>query len=122
MNILKSTIQDEGGFAVATVAGAKIATRVPMSVLPASDHWRLGLRPECIKVSGDGHAATVEFVERLGERTLVYAKLSDGTPITAEDAGNSRVTMGDAIHLKIDSARAHLFSGDGSGYHADEAA
>jgi multiple sugar transport system ATP-binding protein len=122
MNILKAAIHDEGGFVVATVAGTRIATRVPISVLPASDHWRLGLRPECVKVSGEGHAAIVEFVERLGERTLVYAKLSDGTPVTAEDAGNSRVTMGDAIYIKIDGARAHLFSGDGSGYHADEAA
>jgi multiple sugar transport system ATP-binding protein len=122
MNIVKADIADGGGFAVATVAGTQIATRVAMASLPASDHWTLGLRPECVRVSGDGHPATVEFVERLGERTLVYAKLSDGTSITAEDAGNSRLTMGDAIHLTIDGTRAHLFAGDGSGYHSDEAA
>jgi multiple sugar transport system ATP-binding protein len=117
MNILKVGITGEGGFAVATLAGAKIATRVAMEPLAVSDHWRLGLRPECVKVSADGLPATVEFVERLGERTLVYAKLSDGTSITADDAGTSRVTMGDAIYLTIDGARAHLFDGGGHGYH-----
>lgn len=125
MNILKATIHSESGFAVAMVAGAKITTRVAMASLPASDHWRLGLRPECVKVSPEGEKgglnATVEFVERLGERTLVYAKLSDGTPVTADDAGTSRIAMGDAVHLTIDGARAHLFSGAGDGYHADEA-
>ncbi len=118
MNILKATVAGEAGFAVATIAGTKIATRVPMDKLPASDHWRLGLRPETVRVASEGLPATVEFVERLGERTLVYTKLSDGTPVTAEDAGTSRVTMGDAIHLTIDGARAHLFDGEGYGYHS----
>ena len=122
MNILKAEITADKGFAVAQVGGAGIKTRVKMAGLGTSSHWRVGLRPENVAVATDGDlAAQVEFVERLGERTLVYAKLADGTPITAEDAGNSRIAMGDSVKLKVDAAAAHLFDGDGQGYHADEA-
>ena len=119
MNIFRAAVSDNGGFATAAVAGQAIATRVEMRGLPATSDWRVGLRPESVSVSGAGDfPATVEFVERLGERTLVYTRLSDGTAITAEDEGVSRVAMGDSIRLHIDSARAHLFDGEGRGHHA----
>jgi multiple sugar transport system ATP-binding protein len=125
MNILKTGIVDEAGFAAVTLAGhGGIRTGIRMNSLPASDHWRVGLRPENILIGVPDQSdlnATVEFVERLGERTLVYARLEDGTPVTAEDAGLSRVKMGDAVGLKLDAAAAHLFNAQGVGYHADGA-
>ena len=123
MNILKAEVTAEGGFAVAGFGGGtKLRTGVTMAGLPASEHWRVGLRPENVKVSGaaDAVAATVEFVERLGERTLVYARLGDGTAVTAEDGGLSRVRMGDAVGLAMDGAAAHLFDAAGHGYHPEE--
>jgi multiple sugar transport system ATP-binding protein len=63
----------------------------------------------------------VELVERLGERTLVYARLGDGQPITAEDDGTSPVKIGDEVPLKIDGAAAHLFDAEGTGYHRADA-
>jgi multiple sugar transport system ATP-binding protein len=68
----------------------------------------------------NGDASTigkVDLVERLGERTLVYARLADGQPITAEDEAYSRVKIGDDIPLAIDGAAAHVFGPDGTGYH-----
>jgi multiple sugar transport system ATP-binding protein len=62
--------------------------------------------------------ATVELVERLGERSLVYARLGDGSAITAQDDGNSRVQIGDRIGLVIDGSAVHLFDADGAAYHA----
>ena len=122
MNILKADITADKGFAVASLGGATIRTRVKMAGLGTSSTWRLGLRPEHVSVAVDGDlAAQVEFVERLGERTLVYAKLADGTAITAEDVGTSRLNMGDSVRFKVDGAAAHLFDGDGLGYHGDEA-
>jgi multiple sugar transport system ATP-binding protein len=124
MNILKTEVVDEAGFAAVSLSGqGGIRTGIRSDSLPVSDHWRVGLRPENIRVSTPDRGellATVEFVERLGERTLVYAKLEDGTPVTAEDGGLSRIRMGDAVALKIDSAAAHLFNAAGQGYHADE--
>ncbi|MDP9412622.1 MAG: TOBE domain-containing protein, partial [Pseudomonadota bacterium] len=63
-----------------------------------------------------------ELVERLGDRTFLYARLSDGLSITAEDEGNSRVRMGETVGLRIEGADAHLFGPDGVGYHAAPAA
>ena len=60
-------------------------------------------------------------MERLGERTLIYARLADGQPVTAEDEGDSRVKIGDAVPLKIDGAAAHVFDSDGVGYHRNDA-
>ena len=99
--------------------GSEIDTRVPREGLPGGA-LHLGLRPEHVRVA-NGKAnvqAEVELVERLGERTLVYARLSDGEAITAEDEGNSRVRIGDRVGLRIDGAAAHLFGPDGTGHHA----
>ncbi len=89
----------------------------------SGNRGELGLRPENVQVVSEGSAsslsATVELVERLGERTLVYGRLKDGTAITAEDAGTSRVRMGDTIHLKLDTADAPLFDAEGVAWHAE---
>ncbi|MDV6331950.1 sn-glycerol-3-phosphate ABC transporter ATP-binding protein UgpC [Asticcacaulis sp. 201] len=122
MNILKTEIGESGGFVVARLGGRAVATRVGASGLPQSTHWRVGLRPETVAVVAPGAGdldAQVEFVERLGERTLVYTKLADGTPMTAEDAGISKVRMGDTVGLNIDAGTAHIFDGNGTAYHTD---
>ncbi|MEM9964497.1 MAG: TOBE domain-containing protein, partial [Asticcacaulis sp.] len=119
MNFLPVSVSEEASGAVATLGdGSKVTTRV--TGLADSASWELGLRPEHVRVSDQGLAAKVEFVERLGERTLVYARLGDGTALTAEDEGLSRVKMGDAIYLKVDGDAAHLFDADGKGYNTPE--
>lgn len=113
----------EGRGSAATVVlgdGSKVKTAVPRARLP-SDGLVLGLRPEHVRVSPKNAATTsgdVELVERLGERTIVYARLSDGQAITAEDVGNSRAAVGDNVGLTIDGDSVHLFGADGEGYHA----
>jgi multiple sugar transport system ATP-binding protein len=99
--------------------GTQIQTRVSREALPQWANLRLGLRPESVRISRakGSSKAKVELVERLGERTLVYARLSDGQPITAEDGGDSTVRIGDEVQLKIDGASAHVFDSDGVGYH-----
>jgi multiple sugar transport system ATP-binding protein len=100
--------------------GAVVETRVPRAALAANGAFRLGIRPEAVRVAAKGTKAKVELVERLGERTLLYARLADGQPITAEDQGTSRVKIGDEVPLKIDGAAAHLFDADGAGYHRED--
>jgi multiple sugar transport system ATP-binding protein len=98
--------------------GTVVKSRVPRSTLPERGELRIGLRPEAVRVAAKGDTkAKVELVERLGERTLIYARLSDGQPIIGEDAGDSRVKIGDAVPLKIDGAAAHIFDARGEGYH-----
>jgi multiple sugar transport system ATP-binding protein len=105
--------------------GAEVATRVPRDGLPEGAPLQLGLRPEGVAATApnDGSLdAEVELVERLGDRTLIYARASDGQEFIAQDGGASGVRIGDRIGLRIDGAAAHLFGPDGEGHHAESAA
>ena len=119
MTLAPAALVENGAHATVRLGdGTEVATRVPRAGLPEGP-LELGLRPEHVRV-GPGDQAVVDLVERLGERTIVYARLADGQPITAEDAGDSAVRIGDRIGLRIDGAAAHLFGPDGTGYHAEE--
>jgi multiple sugar transport system ATP-binding protein len=128
MTLAPAELVDAGGGPYARVRlgdGSEVETRVPHAALGSHQGLELGLRPESVTVAGGdaaGTAAKVELVERLGERTLIYARLADGLAITAEDEGYSRVRVGDTIGLRIDGHAAHLFDADGAGHHAEDAA
>ena len=117
--------EGDGEFATLKLGGnSLVKTQVPRAVLPVGKGLRLGLRPEAVRVGGAGKPtvkAKVELVERLGERTLIYARLPEGQPITGEDNGDSAVRIGDEVPLKIDGATAHVFGPDGAGYHRAQA-
>lgn len=113
--------QPQSGCAVLKLGdGTLVETKVPADALPPNGEYRLGIRPEAVRVAAVGSRAKVDLVERLGDRTLVYARLADGQPITAEDEGVSRVNIGDEIFLKIDGDAAHIFDSSGTGYHRAE--
>ncbi len=95
-------------------------SRVSIRMDVPSGPYELGIRPEAVRVTdarGDtgGKAAVVEH---LGDRTLVYLQLSDGTQITAQDGGRSEVKPGDDIRLSFDTSQLHLFDGSGKAHHA----
>jgi multiple sugar transport system ATP-binding protein len=121
-----SQIEGEGPFArVRLGSGAEVETRIRSDRLPAGGALELGLRPEMVAVAppgGGSFDAEIVLLERLGERTLVYARLPDGQEITAEDKGDSRLKVGETIGLSVDGGAAHLFGPDGCGHHAEAAA
>ncbi|MBV8688015.1 MAG: ATP-binding cassette domain-containing protein [Alphaproteobacteria bacterium] len=126
MTLAPAALSDgEGPFArVRLASGAEVETRVPRAGLPAGDGLLLGLRPEMVSVTAPGAGtadAEVMLLERLGERTLVYARLAGGQDVTAEDKGDSPLRTGDRIGLRLDGAAAHLFGPDGAGHHAEAA-
>jgi len=116
----------EGSYArVRLACGAEVETRVALVGLAEGDPVELGLRSEYVSVTTPGTGtvdAEASLVERLGDRTLVYARLSDGLEITAQDEGASPVKIGDRIGLRINGAAAHLFGPDGVGRHAEATA
>ncbi|HEY5809529.1 MAG TPA: sn-glycerol-3-phosphate ABC transporter ATP-binding protein UgpC [Povalibacter sp.] len=124
MNFVPIEMQSDGAFAnVRLPDGVTINTRIARSELPAGQPLKLGVRAESIRVCDSDDGCTrgvVKFVERLGDRTLVYTLLGDGTTLIAEDAGMSRVAIGDRVGLRIDGAAAHLFDA-ARGYHAADA-
>lgn len=118
MNILPVTISGSGDRLNVRLADGSL---VELPGRPANRDWReLGVRPEALTVVAEGGnaLATATVVERLGERTLIYARLADGTQVTAQDRGLSSVKPGDAVRLKFDTTALHLFAADGSTWHA----
>jgi len=122
MTLVPAQLVDGDGRATLTLGdGTLVRTPLAAADLPSGD-LRLGLRPEAVRVGGDGSIkAKVELVERLGERTLVYARLANGQAITAEAEGDSKVKIGDDVPLSIDGDAVHLFGPDGIGYHGPAA-
>ena len=100
--------------------GSRVKTRIKMSSLPERAKLTFGIRAESVRVAGQQAGDTkgrALFVERLGDRTLVYVELAEGSTIVAEDAGMSRVAIGDVVGLEFDGGAAHLFDEE-RGYHA----
>jgi multiple sugar transport system ATP-binding protein len=118
-------VEGEGEYARVRLGDkAEVETRVKRAGLPAGP-LQLGLRPEMVSVAAAGAGtadAKVELLERLGERTLVYAVLADGLEMTAQDEGVSRLQVGDRIGLRINGAAAHLFGADGAAFHPEQSA
>jgi multiple sugar transport system ATP-binding protein len=110
------------GFArVRLTNGGLVQTRVPVAPLPAGAGLQLGLRPNAVAVVDAGAGDTdaiVDVVERLGDRTHVYARAPGGAKIVSESMGVSPLKLGDVVGLKIDGAAAHLFDAEQRGHHA----
>ena len=117
MNILPITVSGSDDRLNARLGDGSL---VGLPGAPSNKDWiEIGVRPESLTVVAQGETpATAVVVERLGERTLIYARLADGTQVTAQDRGLSSVEPGGAIYLKFDTAALHLFAADGSAWHA----
>jgi multiple sugar transport system ATP-binding protein len=98
-------------------------TRIDAASLPANSRFRLGIRAESARICGSEEGTVrgpVKFVERLGDRTLVYVQIATDTTLVGEDTGASRVAIGERVGLQLDPGGAHLFD-DERGYHPIEA-
>ena len=118
MNFLKVEMSGSGQSAVATLGDG---SRVSLSIaVPGSGQYELGIRPESVRVTeGPGDTSgEARVVEHLGDRTLVYVVLKDGTQITAQDTGRSTVAPGQTVRLDFDTSQLHLFDESGKAYHA----
>jgi multiple sugar transport system ATP-binding protein len=120
MNFLNVTLSGSGTARIATASdGSRIALNIKV---PAAGKYELGIRPEAVNVvakTGDAKGQA-KVVERLGDRTLVYVRLADGTLLTAQDSGNSKVQPGGTVNLKFNTRQLHLFDTTGKAYHAAE--
>ena len=111
-----------GGFVQARLAnGAIVHTRVRIDALPTGGSFEIGLRPDAVMLTapGEGDAdASVELVERLGDRTHVYAQSQGSVKVVSESTRASVLRAGDRIGLKFEGGAAHLFDADDRAYHA----
>ena len=113
------------GLRVRLPGGAEVQTAVRADGLAPGARAELGLRPEHVSLAAPGCGgipATVELVERLGDRTFIYARIAEGFEIIAHAPGFSEVRPGDAAVLAIDGAAAHVFTADGTAHHPEPGA
>jgi multiple sugar transport system ATP-binding protein len=112
---------DNGRAQATLIGGSAVMTEVDAAILPNERDFRIGIRPEEVRVAhaGEGQLrGTAQVVERLGDRTLVHVLLADGATVIGEDAGISAVAFGDEVALDLSKARIHIFDAEDRGYHA----
>ncbi len=74
------------GLRVRLPGGAEVQTAVRSGDFAQGQRAELGLRPEHVTLAVPGSGgipATVELVERLGDRTFIYARIAEGPEIIA---------------------------------------
>jgi multiple sugar transport system ATP-binding protein len=120
MNFLSVSLAGEsGGRATVRLAdGTTVATTIPAASLTGIGELTLGVRAEHV-TPGRGSPARVDVVERLGERTLVYAIAGDGSTIVYDEPGDMAPAIGDHVELSVDPAHALLFDASGTAYHPE---
>ncbi|MDR7030728.1 ABC transporter ATP-binding protein [Rhizobium rosettiformans] len=107
------------GLSVSTAGLGAVETgfKVPAGLNP--EGATLGIRAEDITVLTDGTSGvplTAEVVERLGDRSLVYGVLDDGSKLVVEADGRSLIKAGDRLMISADPHAFHLFGADGRAF------
>ncbi|MEJ1157574.1 ABC transporter ATP-binding protein [Prosthecomicrobium sp. N25] len=115
MNFLDAAAAEPAGAGLAlTVAGRKLP--LPLAAPRSGSGLALGIRPEHIRVGTDGLSlgeAKAEIVESLGGQTIVYARLSDGQPLTVVLDGQRNLHSGEILPITADPALCHAFDQEG---------
>ena len=115
-------IENNQGRVTATVPGIdSLSTAIDFcSLSETGSRYELGIRAEDINLVAKEKSdvsGTVSFIERLGERTLVYVCLADKRIIIADTDGKSLVAINTEVHLAMDGHSIHLFDAQGVAYH-----
>jgi multiple sugar transport system ATP-binding protein len=80
----------------------------------AGDGVTLGIRPDHVKVSAQGHlAGRIELVEELGENHLLYVDIGKGRRLTVREPGDARHETGQEVGLFLAQEFCHLFRASG---------
>ena len=117
MNFLPGRVEAarSGMMIVSSSAGEVALPALPD--LAETEAVTLGIRPEHMSEGGDGALTVtgdVEAVEHLGEATLVYLRLADGTPIVVRAPDESEARPGAPYVASAPQRGIHLFRADGS--------
>jgi ABC-type sugar transport system ATPase subunit len=96
------------------------------NVLPITAHYasikyklihgsKLGIRPENLKISDAGFKGVIEFMENLGDATIVYVRITGVEDLITVKLVHSTtsLSMGQVIHLEPDPQHILVFDTDG---------
>ncbi|HTN63040.1 MAG TPA: sn-glycerol-3-phosphate ABC transporter ATP-binding protein UgpC [Devosia sp.] len=86
------------------------------SHLPVADEtsFLLGARPDALVLTvgheGEGFAANVVYTEYLGDNAFVYARLADGTLLSARCSPDINLAIDAPVRINVLPNKAHYFS------------
>ncbi|MDO1584874.1 ABC transporter ATP-binding protein [Rhizobium oryzicola] len=118
MNFLPLTAIEKGqsGLALSVAGLGRVETSFPSQTKIDVEGASLGIRAEDLSISAEGETGIplkAEIVERLGDRTLVYGVLGDGSKLTVEADGRAAVRAGEVLQVRLAPDTFHLFAADG---------
>jgi ABC-type sugar transport system ATPase subunit len=118
MNFIAGKIQQENGAAAFVAEGVRV--NVPAERLAAASEPRtMGIRPEDLRLTAGGAAATggltgrVVLVERLGGTSHIHFDVGPHRLLVAV-SGDPLPEVGDGISLEVPAGRMHLFNEQGA--------
>jgi multiple sugar transport system ATP-binding protein len=118
MNFLaaKAVESDASGVTVELANKDRITVDVAPGQVTEGEALTLGVRPEHLRVTGQGGDVSGEVLvaERLGGETYLYTQISDGLMLVVQADGENATRVHDRIGVVIDGRVCHLFKQDGS--------
>jgi multiple sugar transport system ATP-binding protein len=111
MNFITGRIEAENDQPIfVSTAGARLPVTAAAATAAGSAEVVYGIRPEHLSVApaGTGIAASVAVLEPTGSETMVIARLGEDQ-IVALLRERIAANIGDAMPLRLDPAKAHLF-------------
>jgi ABC-type sugar transport system ATPase subunit len=93
--------------------GNGLSREIPLRE-PASGPVTLGIRPEVIDVSLDGHGddqIEVQNFEQLGSVTYIYGRFANGEALTVQLAQQIPLTRGQTLGVTLHTKDSHIFGG-----------
>jgi multiple sugar transport system ATP-binding protein len=110
MNLLDGEVVVDGNATLIRAADVLLPVP-PMARLTQGQKVKYGIRPEDLRLSDTGIAATVAVVEPTGSETHIVLKAA-GRDITAVFRDRHAFAPGTSVHLLPDGAKVHLFDAD----------
>ncbi|HET6222489.1 MAG TPA: TOBE domain-containing protein, partial [Dongiaceae bacterium] len=102
------------GVTVALAGGGEIRVPVDAGTLRPGDKATLGVRPEHLKLTGEGElTGDVIVAERLGGDTYLYVRAAGRPLLVVQAEGSDATRVHDRIAVRIDPQTCHLFDTDG---------
>jgi sn-glycerol 3-phosphate transport system ATP-binding protein len=99
---------------LATQQGATViaGTQGPAIAGAPAGAMKLGVRPEHIRLDGDGIPAAVESVEYFGADSIVVCRVGDTSGVAVRVGGHLRASAGEALRLSWPDEQQHFFAAD----------
>lgn len=108
--VMTTSVQDSGT-TLRLPGDATVTVPVQPKTLTVGDRATLGIRPENIRIDANNPTIMGEVLvlERLGDTTYLYVRVSGGDTLIVQAKGDMQVAIRDQVPVHIDGDTCHLF-------------